>query len=36
VTATLTLTKTDYQTWSRQYRGNPDGPVDICLDPTGP
>jgi len=36
VTATLSLTKTDYQTWLRQYRGNPDGPVDICLDPTGP
>jgi len=36
VTATLTLTKTGYQTWSHQYRGNPDGPIDICLDPTGP
>ena len=36
VTATLTLTKADYQTWSHQYRGNPAGRVDICLDPIGP
>lgn len=36
VTATLTLTKTGYQTWSHQYQGNPDGPLAICMDPIGP
>jgi hypothetical protein len=34
VTATLTLTKVGYQTWTHQYQGQPTPPVAICLDPT--
>ena len=36
VTATLTLTKPGYQTWSHEYVGEPDEPIPICLDPIEP
>ena len=35
-TATLTLTKQGYQGGWRQYLGDPNGPVDICLEPIVP
>lgn len=36
VTVTLTLSKAGYQTWTKQFRGEPAKPYPVCLQPALP
>jgi hypothetical protein len=36
VVVTVTMTKAGYETWSRQYRGEPGSGHDVCLTPAAP
>jgi len=36
VTVTLKLARTGYQTWTKQFRGEPPKPYSVCLEPALP